>query len=153
VLRSITKLYGLPGLRLGFGVGAKRLIANLEKFKQPWSVNIFAQAIGNNFLRDKEFIERSKKYLLRERSYLYRELSSIRQLKVYSSHANFLLLRILSNMSSGEMQKRLLKKGILIRDCSNFRNLNDKFIRVAVKKRKDNSLLVEVLKSVLDNKG
>ena len=82
---------------------------------------------------------------MKEKEYLYQRLSQIKVLKVYSSCTNFILIKILVRLSSLELQKCLLKKGILIRDCSNFRGLNSKFIRVAVRSRKENIKLVREL--------
>ncbi|MCK5256078.1 MAG: aminotransferase class I/II-fold pyridoxal phosphate-dependent enzyme, partial [Deltaproteobacteria bacterium] len=63
ILRSLTKFFGLPGLRIGYGIGAGKLMDELEKFRQPWPVNIFAQAAGTRLIQDKEFKKKSKELL------------------------------------------------------------------------------------------
>ena len=67
ILRSLTKFFGLPGLRIGYGIGAGKLMDELEKFRQPWPVNIFAQAAGTRLIQDKEFKKKSKELLLKEK--------------------------------------------------------------------------------------
>lgn len=148
ILRSLTKFFGLPGLRLGYGVGTKGLIKILENFRQPWSVNIFAQAIGAKLIQDEEFKRTSKEVLLKEKEFLYQGLCKIEEIVPYCSYANFILVKILTSLSSERLQRRLLKKGILIRDCSNFRGLNNKFIRIAVRSRRENSKLINELRFI-----
>ncbi|MEA3454481.1 MAG: threonine-phosphate decarboxylase, partial [Candidatus Caldatribacteriota bacterium] len=78
VLRSLTKFFGLPGLRIGFGVGSSKLIKEIEIQKISWSVNYLAQIAVREILQDKEFINKSKSFLLEEKDFIYRELSNIK---------------------------------------------------------------------------
>lgn len=150
ILRSLTKFYGLPGLRIGFGVGSSKLIKKLEVQKIPWSVNCLAQIAVREILQDKEFINKSKSSLLEEKEFLYRELSNIKGLRAYKPSSNFIFIKLLGNISSEELMDQLAKKGILIRDCSNFRGLEKgKFIRVAVRTREENIKLLKELKLIL----
>jgi threonine-phosphate decarboxylase len=148
ILRSMTKFFGLAGLRLGYAVGNKKFIGKLENFRQPWTVNIFAQGVGAKLIQDKEFKKMSTDILLKEREFLYGQLLRIKGLKPYPSQANFILIKISTPLSSGSLQRQLLKQGILVRDCSNFRGLDDKFIRVAVRERKDNLRLISELRAI-----
>ena len=149
-LRSLTKYYGFPGLRIGFGVSRPKLIKKLEAQKIPWSVNCLAQIAVREMLRDEKFISKSKSFLLEEKEFLYRELSNIKRLKAYKPSANFVFIKLLGNISSEKLQDQLGRKGILIRDCSNFRGLEKgKFIRVAVRTRKENIKLLKEIKSIL----
>ncbi|GAI73565.1 unnamed protein product, partial [marine sediment metagenome] len=150
ILRSLTKFYGLPGLRIGFGVGSSKLIRKLEVQKIPWSVNCLAQIAVREILQDKEFINKSKSFLLEEKEFLYRELSNIKGLRAYKPSSNFIFIKLLGNVYSEGAKDQLAKKGILIRDCSNFRGLEEgKFIRVAVRTRKENIKLLKELKLIL----
>lgn len=150
VLRSLTKFYGLPGLRIGFGAGSSKLIKELEIQKIPWSVNCLAQIAVREMLRDEKFISKSRSFLLKEKEFFYQELSNIEGLKVYKPSSNFIFIKLLGNISSEGLIDQLAKKGILIRDCSNFRGLEkEKFIRVAVRTRKENLKLLEQLKIIL----
>ncbi|KUK55436.1 MAG: L-threonine-O-3-phosphate decarboxylase [Atribacteria bacterium 34_128] len=150
VLRSLTKFYGLPGLRIGFGVSSPKLIKKLEIQKIPWSVNSLAQIAVREVLRDEKYISKSRSFLLKEKEFLYRELSNIEGWKVYKPSANFIFIKLLGNISSEILQDQLGRRGILIRDCSNFRGLEKgKFIRVAVRTHKENIKLLQELKRVL----
>lgn len=150
VLRSLTKFYGLPGLRIGFGVSNPKLIKKLETQKITWSVNSLAQIAVREVLRDEKYISKSRSFLLKEKKFLYRELSNIKGLKAYKPSANFIFIKLLKNISSEILQNQLGRKGILIRNCSNFRGLEEEnFVRVAVRNRKENIKLLKELKKVL----
>ena len=150
ILRSLTKFYGLPGLRIGFGVGSSKLIKEIEIKKISWSVNCLAQITVREILRDEKFISKSKFFLLEEKEFFYQKLSNIEGLKVYKPSANFIFIKLLGNISSEMLQNKFAKKGMLIRDCSNFRGLEKgKFIRVAVRTRKENIKLLNELKLIL----
>lgn len=147
VIRSFTKFFGMAGLRVGLAAGNKDLITRLGTFQYPWSVNTIAQITAPIFIKDKSFIKRSTALNERERGYLYRGLKKIRGLKVFESASNFILCKIENNkLNSAKLAGILGRRGILIRDCSNFHGLSDKFIRVAVKKRTDNIKLLKALK-------
>lgn len=150
ILRSLTKFFGLPGLRIGFGVGSSKLIKELEIQKIPWSVNYLAQIAAREVLKDEKLISKSRYFLLKEKEFFYQELSNIEGLKVYKPSSNFIFIKLLGNISSEKLQDQLGRKGILIRDCSNFRGLEKgKFIRVAVRTRKENIKLLKEIKSIL----
>jgi len=149
VLRSLTKFYGLPGLRIGFAASSSKLIEKLETQKIPWSVNYLAQIAVREVLKDERFISKSRSFLLKEKEFLYMELSNMEGLKVYKPSVNFIFIKLLGNISSEGLKDQLAKKGILIRDCSNFRGLEKgKFVRVAVRTRKENIKLLKEIKSI-----
>ena len=150
ILRSLTKFFSLPGLRIGFAVSSSKLIEKLEAQKIPWSVNCLAQIAVREILRDEKFINKSKSFLLEEKEFFYQELSNIGGWKVYKPSSNFIFIKLLGDISSWELMDQLAKKGILIRDCSNFRGLEKgKFIRVAVRIRKENIKLLKEFKLIL----
>ncbi len=146
VLRSLTKFFSLAGLRVGYGVANKRLITCMEKVRIPWNMNTLAQAAGIESLGDEAFIKTSRNFIKTEREFLFRELSKF--LKVKRSHANFFLIDLEGKTRAPELKDTLLKKGILIRDCSTFTGLNDNFIRVCIRKHEENVRLIEELKGI-----
>ena len=148
VLRSMTKFYGLAGLRLGYAVGSKKLINRIRNFGPPWAVNMFAQVAGEAIIGDEEFKKKSLRRLVEERNFLYSHLSRIQELKPFQSQANFILVKIEGSLPSGQLQEKLLEHRLLVRDCSNFYGLTNKYIRVAVKGRKENLRLVKALQEV-----
>ncbi|MDI3311731.1 MAG: threonine-phosphate decarboxylase CobD [Thermoanaerobacterium sp.] len=148
VIRAATKFFGLPGLRLGYGFGSENLIKRLEAYKEPWTVNAFADAVGRKIFDDVKFMENTRKYIREEIAYLTNELKKIDELVVFDTLTNFMLLK-LKHWHVGDLKEELLKRGILIRDASNFRYLDNRYFRVAVKSHDDNVKLVEAIKEVL----
>jgi len=149
VLRSMTKFFGIPGLRLGYALSSSTLAERLDDMGGPWSVNTLAQAAGVAALKDSEHNLRTIDYIRRERRDFHDRLSEIRQLRVYPSSANFLLAEITGNMSAGELRDRLMHQRLLIRDCTNFMGLTPQFFRIAVRTSEENERLVEALKMIL----
>jgi len=150
VLGSLTKFFALPGLRLGYVLAGEDLIAELAFHKEPWSVNHFAQVAGIAALKDEEFISMSRKLIAKERKSLYEDLLKLDRLKPYPSKTNFILVELEHPAwSSIRLREELAKRAIMIRDCSSFRGLGEKFIRVAVRDEVENGKLVDALKQVL----
>jgi len=152
VLGSLTKIFALAGLRLGYAVARWDNIERLAKYTEPWSVNYLAQVAGASALKDKEYIMRTKDLIRRERKRLWNELSTLRGIKPFPSVANYILVRILeAGLTADMLGKLLARKGILIRDCSSFRSLDERYIRLAVKDREANSKLLKELKYALSD--
>lgn len=150
VLRTFTKFFALPGLRIGYLVAHEDIINKLKQHQPPWNTNSLAQVAAEVILSDREYIGRTHRLIEKERKFLFSQLAEIRGLKAYPSITNFLLVKIRkTGLTSGTLTKKLIEKGILIRDCSNFRNLNNKYIRVAVRLRKENLKLLEALKKAI----
>ncbi|WP_166392551.1 threonine-phosphate decarboxylase CobD [Candidatus Nitrosotalea sp. TS] len=141
ILRSMTKSFGLAGLRVGYGLGSKKMIEILNKIKIPWNVSGIAQNIAIRALSDRSHLKKTRKLIEKERNFLDSSISKIDGFSCYGSDANFILIK--SKISSKQLQKKLLKKNILIRDCSSFRGLDSKFIRVAVRTHDENQRLVK----------
>jgi len=151
VLRSMTKFFGLAGLRLGFAVGPKYVIDKIKVLRFPWSINSLALSVGYRILGDREFMKESLEFLKTEREFLSCGLKGIRGLYPYPSSANFLFVRIdVEDMTSTELFHYLAKERMLIRDCSSFDGLDGKYFRVAVKDRVDNERLLEKLQEALN---
>jgi len=152
VIRSVTKFYGMPGIRFGYGIGAQNLIDKLETMRLPWSINGLAGAVTLAAFNDKEFIENTKTTIAKNREALAQALSKIEGLHVYPSVTNFLLVKILNRKLTSTMLKELLtKEHILIRDCCTFMGMDDSYFRVTVRSEKDNQKLVETIKQKLSN--
>ncbi|MFH1190714.1 MAG: threonine-phosphate decarboxylase CobD [Candidatus Omnitrophota bacterium] len=151
VIRSLTKFFALPGLRLGYLVGQRRIIEHLSKFQYPWNVNSLAQAIAKDVFKATEYMDLSKNFIAREKGYLFENLSEIEGLKVYSPAANFIFCKLenCKIRDSARLDNRLRKDGIIIRCCHNFRGLDDRFFRIAVRTRSENKRLISCLKKAL----
>ncbi len=146
VLRSLTKSFGLAGLRIGYGLGSAKMITILQRIKIPWNVSSLAQNVAIKALSDKSHLEKTRKVISRERKFLKESISKINGFTCYDSDTNFLLIK--STINSKHLQRKLLKKNILIRDCSTFRGLDNKFIRVAVRTHKENLKLIKAFKEL-----
>ena len=141
ILRSFTKSFGLAGLRIGYALGSKQIIEILQKVKIPWNVNYIAQSAAAVALCHSDFLEKSRKNIKKENIFLINSLSKFQWLTCFESSTNFILIK--TKINSKLLQKKLLKKNILIRDCSTFCGLNENYIRIAVKNRTQNKLLLK----------
>jgi len=124
ILRSFTKIFGLTGLRMGYGIASKDIVDLLLRSKIPWNVNCLAQAAAVAALGDEQHLKVTRELIKKERTYLLDELSKIRGFKVYPPDANFFFIDIReSGLEASELAAKLLAQGILIRDCSSFMGL------------------------------
>jgi threonine-phosphate decarboxylase len=150
VIRSVTKFFGMAGIRFGYAVAATNLIDKLETVRQPWSMNGLVNTTTLAAFSDIEFIKSTKETINMNKSQLAKDLASINGLQVYPSVTNFLLIKILNRKITSTMLKELLaKEKILVRDCCTFMGMDDSFVRVTVRSWKDNVLLVEKIKQVM----
>lgn len=145
IVRCFTKFFGIPGLRLGYGVGGEETVNKMKEFALPWSVNILADISGRYVLKNRSFMEETRRVITLEREFLLRELSNIKWIYPYPGKANFILARL--SIDTEELENFLLQRGILIRNCRNFKGLDKSYIRIAVKDHSSNVKLVEALKS------
>jgi L-threonine-O-3-phosphate decarboxylase len=143
-IRSMTKFFALPGVRLGFGVMAQKWVEIIEKFRPPWSVNCLAQELGLVSLKDEAYIDNSRTLIREQREFLLKHLSQMPWLKTYPSEANFILFRLRAGKKA--LAKRfyfqLLQEGILLRNCGNFEGLNENYFRIGVRSVDENKLLL-----------
>ncbi|MHC5596821.1 MAG: threonine-phosphate decarboxylase, partial [Nostoc sp.] len=145
ILRSLTKFYSLPGLRLGYAIAHPDCLAKWQLWRDPWPVNTLAAAAAIAALQDTEFQQQTWAWLPPARNQLFQGLAEIPGLQPQVSTANFLLVE--SQESTSQLQQQLLKhQQILIRDCLSFKELGDRFFRVAVRSQSDNQRLITALK-------
>ncbi len=150
ILRSFTKFFAIPGLRLGYLLAAPELVARLAAVQEPWSVNILAQAAGRACLQDREYMAQTRSLTARERRYLFQGLQALPGVTPFPSAANYLLARLtLPGWTAPRLRHRLLARGIIIRDAGNFMGLDDRYFRVAVRRREDNDRLLAALADCL----
>jgi len=147
ILRGISKFFAAPGLRLGYAVcGNQRLIDDINSIKNPWTINTLAAIAGEIMFTDKEYIKDTTCLISTERERICKLLSGCPSVKFYTPHANFILLRILKEgVTSESLFDAAIRKGMMIRDCSSFRYLDDKYIRFCFMNKKDNDALLHTL--------
>ena len=119
----------------------------LNKIKIPWSINSLAQDAAKISLKNKSHLTKSKSMIKKELNYLINKIDKLDNFECYDSSTNFILIKTIHN--STQLQKKLLKHKILIRDCKNFRGLNNHYFRIAVKSHKDNLKLGKALESII----
>ena len=141
VLRSLTKFYALSGLRIGYGVFPDALARRIRGHKEPWSVNTLAQKAAAAAIGDAAYRERTMALIPGEKDFLEKGFRAI-GIEYVPSSANYYLLRMEQGLG---IVPALRKKGILVRDCSNFAGLDGSCIRVAVRSRQENSRLLAEL--------
>lgn len=147
VLWSLTKIFSIPGLRIGAAIASNKIIKRLWTLAPPWSVNIFAEEAVMASLKDKPFLKKTACWIKKEQEYLLSNLNKFSALKVYPSEAPFFLIKILNKrISVSSLSRKLLSYKILVRDCSNFPSLDKFFFRIAVKDRPANTRLIFALK-------
>jgi threonine-phosphate decarboxylase len=154
VIRSVTKFYGMPGIRFGYGIATESLIDTLQTVRQPWSINSLAGYATLAAFKDTEFIENTKRTIAKERTQFAKILSESGGLHVFPSETNFLLVKILNpKFTSTMLKEKMAEKGILIRNCNTFVGLDDSYFRVTVRAAEDNLKLVKALSAVLKKKA
>jgi len=150
ILRSFTKLYGLTGLRVGYGIANPDIIDAVSCAKIPWNINCIAQAASVAALKDQAHLQLTHELIKKEKKWLESELAEFNSLKVYPGDANFYFIDIRkTGLKAAELRNRVLSEGILIRDCTSFKGLDEYYIRIAVKTHEENTRLILALKKSL----
>ena len=157
VTRAFTKFFAMPGLRLGYGIYFdKKLEKRISEKKETWSVNNIAEMAGLTVLDDTKYIEETLKWIAEEKTYVYEKLNEINGIKPYKTEVNFITVKIednfiLKGLNVKILRGKMIEKGILIRDASNFKFLDERFFRLAIKDRKNNDRVIETLKKIFDD--
>ncbi|RZN39853.1 MAG: histidinol-phosphate aminotransferase family protein [Methanosarcinales archaeon] len=152
VLRSLTKVFAVPGLRIGFGIASRELAELLNRVRLVWNIGAPTEVIGMRLMdacMKSDYLKRSSDLIRTEREYLTKGLVN-RGFTPLKSSVNFILVDITNtNMDSQELTLKMLEQGILIRDCASFKNLSTKYVRLAVRTRQENRMLLQAVDAVL----
>jgi len=150
ILRTFTKFYGLTGLRVGYGIADQDTIEVFSRAKMPWNVNSLAQTAAIAALADKDHSRKTMEVVRSERKFLSDELAHIKGFRVFPAQSNFIFLDVReSGFTAAWLRKKMIKYGILVRDCSSFAGLDAYYVRVAVRTRQENERLLEAFRKVL----
>lgn len=144
LLRSLTKFYALPGLRIGYGVGTESIVKAMVAYKEPWTINTLGLIAAGSVYDEKDYEKKTQDYIARERQRVYNELKKIDALRVFESGTDFHLCRLLKGTVT-DLQKHLEGQGMNIRTCEDFIGLDGSYFRIAIKKEKNNSQLLACL--------
>ncbi|KXG44330.1 pyridoxal phosphate-dependent aminotransferase [Tepidibacillus decaturensis] len=144
LVRSLTKFYSIPGIRLGYAIGPSWLVHSMELIRDPWTVNALAQQVGIILLDDISFREETRAWIHQEQKWFYQEMKQIDGYHIYPTTTNFYLVH--TSFSVDRLEQELKKKRIAIRLAHSFPGLDDHFIRLAIKTREENLELLKELK-------
>lgn len=151
VLRSLTKMFAIPGLRLGYLIAGRKAAFRLREAIEPWSVNVVAERVGNACLDvDEDFTARSRALIEAERAWLSDALTSIEGVHVFPSSANFLLIEVVDNGRHTSFAQHMLSWGIAVRDLRDLPGCGPGMYRVAVRRREENQQLIAAARTYFD---
>ncbi len=149
VLVSISKIFAIPGLRIGFVVSSVERMKQLRRFLQPWSVNSLAQLASGYLMIQKDevdaFIKKTNQLIIAERNRFVAALEDIPDIILYPSATNFLVARLQNRLNAAEVCSRLAGHKILVRNCDNFYGLTNRHIRISLKLPEHNLMLTQNL--------
>lgn len=147
IIRGISKFFAAPGLRLGYGASSNEgFLQHVKKHQNPWSVNNVAAFAGCQLFSEKEFIVKTKALISDERTRMIQGLSKISALSVYPSDSNFIFVEILNPaVSAADLFEFLIRKNMMIRDCSSFPGLSSQFFRFCLMLPEENTRLLHAI--------
>lgn len=148
VIRAATKIFALPGIRLGYAFAHTDFIKGYSEVESPWSVNSYANAASRCIFKDMEYIKRTREYLKSEREYLLGQLYKLKWVKAFESDTNFILIKLLKH-DEDHVFNEFIKRGIMIRKASSFEDLDKSYIRIAVKDHQSNIKVIDCFKECL----
>ncbi|MBR1805582.1 MAG: aminotransferase class I/II-fold pyridoxal phosphate-dependent enzyme, partial [Selenomonadaceae bacterium] len=150
VVQSLTKIFAIPGLRLGFAVVDEKLATRLNLSKDVWNVNFLAQKAGTAALSDEDFLHRTRAWLSTEKNFFVERLSKFRGLKIFPPTVNFVLLKLDTVAAAEKVLRDLRREKILLRSCANFAGLDGSYLRTAIRLRAENLKLLNALEKILE---
>lgn len=143
VLKAFTKIYAMPGLRLGYGITSDTVLhSRMKSGMQPWNLSVPAQFAGVAALNETEYVKQTKEYIKAEREFLYQGLMKFAD-QAFFGEANYLFFK-----SEEDLKEKMLEKNILIRDCSNYEGLSKGYYRIAVRTHKENEAFLKAFSQI-----
>lgn len=150
VTRGTSKFFASPGIRLGYLITSNEKI--LKEFNEKsilWQINIFADILGQKLFSDREYIEKVFKFIEKNREYMYEEVKKIKDLKPIKSYGNFILVHIEDEkINATKLREKLLEDLIVIRDCTSFKGLSNRYFRFCILNEEDNEKLLKYLRKI-----
>ncbi|NIA08719.1 MAG: aminotransferase class I/II-fold pyridoxal phosphate-dependent enzyme [Nitrospiraceae bacterium] len=148
VLRSFSKIYRIPGLRLGYAVSRAGLTEALASGIRPWAVSRLAQIAGEYLVDQTGYQEEVRDYCRKERRRLLSMLAEFPLLRPIDGVTQFILFRVLAPWTAAYLVRGLRKEGILIRDCTNFVGLEGEYVRISLKSEPEDDSLIKFLRKL-----
>jgi threonine-phosphate decarboxylase len=153
ILRGISKFFAAPGLRLGYAIcGNHDLLKEIDQKKNPWTINSLAAIAGEIMFTDLDYIQQTKELISAERERVCTRLDANPYYKVYQAHANFVLVKILKEgITSEDVFDTAIRQNLMIRDCSTFPFLSNKYFRFCFMLPEQNDRLLKVLSEMVSD--
>lgn len=149
VVRGTSKFFALPGIRLGYGLTSNPGLLKFFKDKEVlWQINSVAEICGKVMFSDDDYLREVYDFIRSRREKLYKELSEIKNLRAYESYGNFVLVKILRGPDAGDLRERLMKKGLVVRNCESFNNLDKSYFRFCILDDDANERLIKNLREI-----
>jgi histidinol-phosphate aminotransferase len=150
ILRTFSKVLGLAGMRIGYGLSNPEIIEYMYRVKPVFSLTKLSEIAATATLQDKDYIKRSTELSIESREFLYQSVSKFKNLKVYESKANYILVDIRkTGLTAKELSEKLMQKGIIVRDCTSFNGLDEYWIRVSVGTLDEDEEFIKILNDIL----
>ena len=154
IIRSTSKFFACPGMRLGYSITSNKTVKEelIRNLNILWDINIFADIVGKEMFLDYDFHKSSFEKIRNQRKYLFESLNNIKNLKAYNSYGNFILVQILDETKNSKLlYDYMLEKMQIIRNCSSFESLSDKYFRVCILEEDDNRKLIYNISNFFEN--
>ena len=148
IMRSMTKTFCVPGLRIGYLFGSEKSIKLIGAFRDPWALNRFALESIPYFLKDNRHLKQLQDWCDVESAYMKALLSELERIEVFDGHANFVLIK-LNHLNPTKWHEALIEKGFYLRTCLDFTGLDAHYFRIAIKDRQSNEALIDAMKETL----
>lgn len=149
VVRGTSKFFALPGIRLGYGLTSNEGLLKFFKDKEVlWQINSVAEICGKVMFSDKAYLDKVFDFIKTRRENFYKELAEIENLKAYDSFDNFVLVKILRGPDASKLREKLMKKGLVIRNCETFKNLDKSYFRFCILDDAANERLIKNLREI-----
>lgn len=150
IINSLTKMFALPGLRIGYGLGSKELVSYMNRAKLEWNVNYLAQVAAIAALKNVSYIEKTKVLFNVQKRYLLDNLTKIKGFKTEFPDANFFFVEVSgTGLTGSQIEEKLKEFGILVRNCSSFKPLSDNYIRIGIRTEQENKRLINALNQII----
>ena len=151
IIRTMSKVLGLAGMRIGYGLACSEIIEYMHRIKPVFSLTRLSFVAALNTFRDKQYIAESIEKGIESREYLYEELSKIDSLNVFPSKSNFMLINVKdTGFTASQLALELMKRGIIVRDCTSFKGLDEYWIRISICTLEEDKKFIEIIKEVLN---
>ncbi len=150
ILRTFSKVLGLAGMRIGYGLSNPEIIEFMYRVKPVFSLTRLSEVAASATLKDHEYIKKSTEVSIESREFLYRAMSKFKNLKVYKSQANYMLVDIRgTKLTAKELSEKLMQKGVIVRDCTSFKGLDEYWIRVSVGTLENDKKFIKILHDII----